>query len=168
MKRKTVVKAHVIRSAVAVITISAFFTLSLIAELSGDVEYIKQVKKMILYSLPLLLIAMPILALTGKKLAGKSQNPIVLAKQSRMKIIAINGMVLIGLAIFLYFRSHYKAVDEVFLAAQIAEFGFGLTNLTLIGMNIRSGFKLSGSFKKSKPETERLIRSTRNVSLDKN
>jgi hypothetical protein len=148
MKRKTVVKAHIIGAIIAVITIATFFTFSLIAEINGDEAFIKQVKKGILFSLPLLLVAMPMLNITGNKLAAKSQNPIVLAKRRRMKFVLVNGITLISLACFLYYRSHYQAIDGFFLTAQIAEFALGLTNLTLIGMNIKSGFQLSGRLKK--------------------
>ena len=144
MKRKTVVKAHIIGSIIAAITITMFFTFSLIAEIKGDETFIKQVKEGILFSLPLLLVAMPMLNITGNKLAGESQNPIVLAKRRRMKFVLANGITLISLACFLYYRSHYQAIDGIFLTAQIAEFTLGLTNLTLIGINIKNGIQLSG------------------------
>jgi hypothetical protein len=92
---------------------------------------------------------MPALGATGNILAGKSQNPIVLAKKRRMRFVFVNGLTLISLACFLYYRSHYQTIDGVFLAAQIAEFVLGLTNLTLIGLNIKSGFQLSGRLKRN-------------------
>ena len=151
MKRKTLVKIHVIATVIATLTIGSFFISSLVAELSGDETRIRDVKAAILFALPLLLVAMPAVGLTGNKLAGKSQNTIVLAKRKRMKFVFINGMVLVSLACFLYYRSHYQTIDGIFLTAQIAEFALGLTNLILIGLNSKSGFQLSGRFKKMKP-----------------
>jgi len=144
MKRKTVVKAHLIASVVAVLTITTFLSLSLIAEIRGDETFIKTVKAFILYGLPVLIFTMPALKITGEKLAGKSTNPLVLEKVKRMKIVVINGVGLILFAIFLFYRSHYKAIDDIFLVAQTLEFGLGLANLSLIILNVRSGLKLSG------------------------
>ena len=53
MKRKTIVKTHIIATAIAVLTISCFFSLSLIVEITGNQEFIKQVKTGILYCLPI-------------------------------------------------------------------------------------------------------------------
>ena len=149
MKRKNLVRIHIIATIIAAITIASFFISSLAAEINGSETAIREVKEGILYSLPVLLIAMPALGATGNILAGKSQNPIVLAKKRRMKFVFVNGLTLISLACFLYYRSHYQTIDGVFLAAQIAEFVLGLTNLTLIGLNIKSGFQLSGRLKRN-------------------
>src|SRR4028118_1917765 len=98
MKGKTLIKIHVIVSVIAVITIATFFVSSLVAEIKGEETLIRKVKEAIFLSLPVLLIAMPALGATGNKLAGKSQNPIVLVKQKRMKFIFVNGITLISLA----------------------------------------------------------------------
>lgn len=152
MKRKTIVRVHLIATIIATITIATFFTISLIAELRGDESFIKSVKAFILYTLPVMVIAMPALKITGDKLAGKSKNPIVLKKMNRMKFVIVNGIILVSLAGFLYYRSHYQNIDGVFLTAQIAEFAFGLANLTLIILNARDGMQLSGRLAK-RPST---------------
>lgn len=148
MKRKTIITAHFVATIIAGITIMTFFSLSLVAEIKGDIQFIKNVKAFILYALPVMVIAMPMLKITGDKLAGKSINAIILAKKKRMKLMIVNGIGLITLAVFLYFRSHFHEIDHVFFIAQIAEFGFGLGNLTLIVLNARSGLQLSGKLKR--------------------
>ncbi|MBT30934.1 MAG: hypothetical protein CMO01_14845 [Thalassobius sp.] len=148
MKRKNLVKIHLLATTIAVITILTFFTSSVFAELNGDETIFKTVKTSIFYALPLLLIAMPTLGISGNKLAGKSTNQEVLKKQKRMKLIVFNGIVLISLASFLYYQANFKAIDAVFLYAQLAEFAFGIGNLVLIGLNIKSGLVLSGRLKK--------------------
>lgn len=148
MKRKNIVKAHFIATIAAGITIVTFFSLSLVAELRGDVQLIKNVKAFILYALPVMVVAMPMLKITGDKLAGKSTNPIILAKKKRMKLMIINGICLITLAVFLYYRSHFHTIDNVFFIAQLAEFVFGLGNLTLIFLNAKNGMQLSGKLKR--------------------
>ncbi|SNZ01176.1 hypothetical protein [Flagellimonas pacifica] len=147
MKRKNLLALHIAATIIGTITISTFFILSLRAELVADKMQIKAVKTGILYALPILVIAMPSLAISGKKLAGKSKHPIILKKLKRMKLVMINGIILISLVIFLYYRAIYKSIDNIFLYAQIAELIFGLSNLTLIGINIKSGLQLSGKLK---------------------
>lgn len=150
MIRKTIVTVHLIATIVAVLTITTFFSISLFAEIKGDEEVIKRVKAFILYALPVMILAMPALKITGDKLAGKSKSPLIVAKAKRMKFVMVNGVMLISLAIFLYYRSHYQEIDSIFLVAQIAEFGFGLFNLSLIFMNARAGMQLSGKLKHTK------------------
>ena len=148
MERKIWVRVHLIATVLAVFIVSTFFIASLVAELNGDPVFIRGVKRGILYSLPLLIFVMPALAITGNKLARRSKSPQVLRKQQRMRWVGINGFMLVSLAIFLYYRSHYHDIDRAFLFAQLAEFVLGLTNLVLIALNARSGLQLSGRLKK--------------------
>ncbi len=75
MNRKVLLRLHLFATVIAVLTISCFFSFSLIAEILGETNFIRQVKSGILYGLPLLVMAMPVLGLTGTQLAGASQNP---------------------------------------------------------------------------------------------
>ena len=149
MKRKTILKAHIIATSIAILTIGCFFSFSLIAEIKGSQEFIKQVKTGILYCLPVLLFVMPMLGITGKKLAGKSKSPIVATKMKRMKFVALNGIILSSLAVYLYLRAINDNIDSTFLYVQILELLFGAVNLTLIGLNIKAGMKLSGRIKRN-------------------
>jgi len=147
MNRKSLAKIHLAATMVAAITIVTFFTTSLTAELSGDFEIIKQVKFLILCVIPLLIVAMAVLNITGTKLAGETQNIQILAKKKRMKWMMVNGVGLISLAVFLFYQSHYRNMNSTFILAQIAEFILGLANLILISLNVKSGLKLSGKLK---------------------
>lgn len=149
MKRKTLVRIHVSTTIIATLTIAFFFVSSATAEIVGDETFIKKVKEVIFFLLPVMIVTMPILGITGNKLANKSQSPMVNGKRRRMKFIAVNGLILIFLASLLYYRSHYLAIDNMFLAIQFGELAFGFTNLLLIGMNIRDGLQLSGRLKKN-------------------
>lgn len=148
MKRKRILLLHIIATLGAVVTISTFFILSLRAEIIAEERLIKEVKTGILYSLPILIILMPSLAISGRKLAGQSKHPFILKKLTRMKFVMVNGMILVSLAVFLYYWANYVAIDSTFLFAQIAEFILGLSNLTLLGLNIKTGLQLSGKIKK--------------------
>ncbi|WP_292008588.1 hypothetical protein [Chryseobacterium sp.] len=143
MERKGIIRIHIIASIISFSTILIFFSMSLFAEINGNEGLIKNVKRNILVGLPLMIITMPALAITGKKLAGKSQNILILIKQKRMKFILANGILLILLAGFLYYYSHYIALNTTFLIFQLLEFFCGLANLTMIGMNIKDGIQLS-------------------------
>ena len=149
MNRRSTLKIHLGATAIAMLTISAFFTFSLIAEVSGYVSFIKTVKRSILYALPIMLIAMPALAFTGKQLAGNSKHPKVIEKMNRMKFIMLNGLILIAHAIYLYYHAHYQVIDNTFMMIQFSELFFGGLNLTLIGLNIRAGMLLSGRLSKA-------------------
>ncbi|WP_237608950.1 hypothetical protein [Aequorivita xiaoshiensis] len=144
MKRSKIVTVHIMATVIAGFTISCFFSFSLIAEILGEDLFIKQVKTGILYCLPILVITMPMLAISGKKLAESSKSLIVAKKMKRMKFIALNGVVLILLAIYLYYHAIYKTIDSAFLYVQIVELLIGAVNLRLIVLNINSGLKLSG------------------------
>lgn len=148
MKRKQILKAHVVATAASMITISVFFSASLWAEIYGSTEQIQSIKAGILYFLPVMLIAMPVLGITGNKLAGNSQNPMVLEKKSRMKWIFINGLLLISLAVTLYVISRNGMLDNTFLTLQIIELILGPINFFLMALNVRSGLLLSGKIKK--------------------
>ena len=148
MKRKLLVGLHVTATGVATLVIATFFISSLLAELSGDLNGIKLVKRCILYALPILILAMPTLAITGSKLAGNTSTKYVKRKKRRMKLVMLQGLLLIGLAVFLYYQSHMKSINDTFLIAQSAELIFGLINLTLIGLNAKDGLALSGRFDK--------------------
>lgn len=144
MKRTKIVKVHLTATIIAVLTIINFFGFSLFAEILGQDLFIQQVKTGILYCLPILIVVMPILAISGNKLAGSSRNPLIINKMKRMKFIALNGLILILLAIYLYYHATFKTIDSTFLYVQIVELLFGAVNLGLIAMNINAGLKLSG------------------------
>jgi hypothetical protein len=150
MKRKTLVMIHIAATIIAAITIGTFFLSSVVAEIDGNETFIREVKERILFTLPVLLMAMPAIGITGNKLAGNSQSPQVKTKQRRMKFVFVNGLTLIILASFLYYHSHYKTIDTVFMVAQLVELVLGLTNLVLISLNIKSGLQLSGRIRRIK------------------
>lgn len=144
MKRNSILKFHLLATLIAIITISTFFISSLIAEIRGDVEFIKTVKTTIFYCLPIQLIVMPTLGITGKKLAGNSKSKVIIQKLKRSKQVMLNGILLLLLATFLFYWSNYQKVDSLFLVIQLIEFFLGLFNLTLIILNVKAGMKLSG------------------------
>lgn len=154
MKRKNLIKIHIICTAIGGLTLLSFFTSTLVSELLHDYDLIRNVKKTILWFLPLILITMPLIAFSGIRLAGKSKSPIYIKKLNRMRIIAFNGIFLIFLAIYLFIKSRTGEFDNFFWIAQILELLLGAINLTLIILNIKLGFDLKGRFRKRTTTTK--------------
>ena len=144
MKRKLVVKIHLISTVIAGLTISSFFTATIISEVINDTLLIMAVKEKIFYALPVLLISMPSVGVSGIKLTGQYKSPVHVAKLKRMKMIAFNGILLILLATYLYISSRDGVLGQLFWVAQILELTLGATNLFLITRNIKAGFVLKG------------------------
>lgn len=150
MKRNIRTSIHKIAAASAMLMIILFFTSSFIAELTANEVFIIRVKTGIFYTLPLMLIVMPVLGLSGNQLAAKSRHPLVQQKTKRMKWIAFNGMLLVTLAVLLYLRAKSGRIDNIFQLLQLTELLVGGTNLVLMSLMVRDGKRLSGSKKKMK------------------
>jgi hypothetical protein len=130
---------HKVAGMLALFIILIFFSSSLYAEINGDHALIKAVKTFILYGIILLFIIMPVTVISGRKLSGKSISIVLDRKINRMKLIAINAIALILLAITLYYRATHNLIDHTFVTIQIIEFVFGLTNAALLTLMIRDG-----------------------------
>lgn len=139
MNSKTTKTIHKTAGILALIVILAFFSSSLYAEIDGDQELIKLVKTGILYGILLLFVIMPATVVTGRKLAGKQTSTVLNRKTIRMRLIAANAIILIILAITLYFRATNNMIDHTFVIIQLVEFLFGLSNAGLLILMIRDG-----------------------------
>lgn len=148
-KRKIFRKIHKVCGILALLTISSFFLSSLYAEINGSHSVIRVIKTYIVFTIPLMLVLMPTCAITGKKMAGKSKSTIVKSKSNRVKFIALNGIILITLAIILYQRAINGKIDNTFLTIQIIEFIFGFTNIYMLFLMIKDGRILAGKVKKN-------------------
>ncbi|WP_070963939.1 hypothetical protein [Vibrio sonorensis] len=136
---------HRSASFVATACIAMFFFSSLLAELSGSVEWIKTVKSLIVF--PGLFILIPAVAATGATgfmLAGKRRGRVIEAKKKRMPFVALNGIfVLIPAAYFLNEWAAAEAFNTRFYMVQVLELTAGLFNLVLMVLNIKDGRKFT-------------------------
>lgn len=140
-------KLHPIAGIVAFLTILGFWLSTIIVELGGDPTAIASVKLVILWGLLLLIPAIATAGITGFRIGGKSQRPDVAIKRKRMPLIAFNGvLVLVPCAIVLQQRASAGLFDTTVTAVQALELIAGAANLTLLGLNIRGGFRLSRRF----------------------
>jgi len=130
----------------ATLCIALFFSSTIFVELLGSYESIATLKSLIVT--PGLFILVPAIAMTsasGLALAKSRDGILIKSKISRMPFIAINGLViLLPAAIFLNIWAASGMFDTRFYLVQGLELIVGLINLTLMGMNMRDGLKLSG------------------------
>ncbi|SOD97700.1 hypothetical protein [Spirosoma fluviale] len=142
MNRRSLSQVHAAAGLIAWCLIASFFIGSLISELSGNPTWIVVVKRTIFYSMWAMVLLVPVAALTGRKLAGKSCNVVVVRKRKRMRWIAPNGLLLLTLGSYLYYKASQGQFDPFFRSAQLVELALGLTNLVLLGLMIRDGYRL--------------------------
>ena len=144
-------RIHSLAGLLATLTVATFFSISLISEIFGSKETIATVKALIV--MPGLLVLIPAVVATGISgvvLSRSRQGRLVAAKKKRMPFIAANGvLILVPCAIFLDRWAAAGTFDTTFYWVQGLEFLAGVTNLGLMGLNIRDGLKMSGAFRKS-------------------
>ena len=142
-------QAHFTAGLLATLTIATFFLSTVIVELFGSLEAVATVKALIV--MPGLFILVPAIAATGGSgffLSKSHQGRLVETKKKRMPIIAANGLlVLVPCAIFLDRWAAAGTFDDTFYLVQGLELLAGAANLTLMGMNMRDGLKMSGRFR---------------------
>lgn len=145
-------KIHLIAGLLATLTIATFFMGTLAVELFGTAESVALVKALIV--MPGLLILVPAIAITGGSgmyLSKSRRGRLVESKKKRMPFIAANGLlVMIPCAIFLNRWAAAGTFDTAFYVVQALELLVGAVNLSLMGMNVRDGFTMSGRVRASK------------------
>jgi len=143
---------HRIAAFTAFLCIATFFLATLIVETFATLETVTHLKSLIVW--PGLFILVPAIAITGASgflLAQSRKGKLVQLKQKRMPFIGINGVfILIPCAIFLDRWASIGNFDNTFYTVQGIELIAGAINLTLMMMNIRDGFKMSGRFRSSR------------------
>nr|WP_210272810.1 hypothetical protein [Chthonobacter rhizosphaerae] len=136
---------HPVAGALALLTILAFWTATVVSELSGDPAAVLAVKTAILQGLVVLVPAMAAVGITGMRLGGRARHPLVAAKRRRMPVIAANGLlVLAPAAVYLQAKAAAGAFDSSFLLVQAVEFVAGAVNIALLGLSFRDGLRLKG------------------------
>lgn len=137
---------HPIAGALALLTILTFWTSTAITELFGSIQAIITVKSLIPWGFLILVPAMALAGGTGFKIGGKWRGKLVTAKKKRMPIIAANGiLVLIPAALFLSWKAQAGQFDTTFYAVQLIELVAGATNITLLGLNMRDGLRMTAA-----------------------
>ncbi len=139
-------RAHLVAGVLATACIATFFLATVLVEAVASPVAVARLKSLIV--MPGLWILVPAIAIAGGSgfFLGRSRcGRLVDAKKKRMPFIAANGiLVLVPCAIVLDRWAAAASFDMMFYAVQAIELLAGATNLTLMGLNIRDGLRMSG------------------------
>ncbi|MFC3322649.1 hypothetical protein [Mesorhizobium cantuariense] len=140
---------HPIAGALAFLTIATFWLSTAVAELFASEATVVVVKTAIPWGFLLLIPALAAAGGSGFASAKGRRAGLVGTKIKRMPWIAANGLlVLIPSALFLASKAKAGEFDTSFYAVQALELAAGATNITLLGLNMRDGFKMKGRFRR--------------------
>ncbi|ETA51794.1 hypothetical protein [Ponticoccus alexandrii] len=135
---------HPIAGGIATLLIASFWISTVITELLGNAAQIAAVKTAIPWGFLLLVPSLAATAATGVIRSGGRKGGIVGRKLRRMPIIAANGvLILIPAALFRSMKARMGDLDSAFYAVQTIELLAGAANLTLLGMNMRDGLRMT-------------------------
>jgi len=138
-------RIHAAAGVIGFLCILTFWSSTVASELFGSHETIAAVKHAVLWGMLVLVPSMAAAGGTGFKLLGSRADALALAKKRRMMVIGPNGvLVLIPCAFYLANLAAKGQFTATFYAVQAIELLAGLVNLTLMGLNIRDGLRLTG------------------------
>jgi hypothetical protein len=137
-------KIHAIAGVIGFLTILTFWSSTLWSELFGSPETIAWVKGMILKGMFILIPTMAVVGVSGMALGKKSFHPLAKKKKKRMPIIGANGLlILVPAAFYLEAQAAAGIFDTCFYTVQVIELIAGAINLSLMGINIRDGLRIT-------------------------
>ena len=140
---------HPVAGALAIVTIATFWISTALSEAFGSHATVTTVKTLIPWGFVILIPALAAAGGSGFVLSKGRRAGLVGAKARRMPFIAANGiLVLIPAALFLAAKARDGAFDGAYWAVQGLELAAGATNLFLLGLNMRDGFKLKGRLRR--------------------
>ncbi|MEX3011722.1 hypothetical protein [Hoeflea sp. TYP-13] len=146
-------RIHAIAGVVGFLTILSFWTSTVTVELFGTPAAIAAVKSWILSGMFVLIPAMAIVGATGMSLGRKRRDRLTKVKKTRMPVIAANGLViLVPAAFYLASKANAGDFDDWFYAVQAVELIAGAANLTMMGLNIRDGLKMTRRIGQAAPQ----------------
>ena len=141
---------HPVAGALALATILSFWLSTLLSELFASTAVITTVKTMIPWGFLILVPAMALAGMSGFRLGKTWRGPVVAQKRKRMPMIAANGIVvLIPAALYLASKAQAGQFDTSFYIVQVIELIAGAVNITLLGLNMRDGLRLSGKLRRA-------------------
>lgn len=140
---------HPVAGAIAIITIATFWLSTALTELFASQAIVTSVKTAIPWGFLLLIPSLAAAGGTGFALAQGRRAGLIGAKVKRMPFIAGNGLlILIPSALFLASKARGAEFDVGFYAVQALELIAGVTNIALLGLNMRDGLRMKGWFRR--------------------
>lgn len=145
---------HAVAGTTAMLMILAFWVSTFVSELWLDQGAIVAVKHTIaVYGVVAFVLAMAATGGTGFSLGKARSGRLLVGKQRRMPLIALNGLVImIPSALYLNAKAAAGEFDPLFYAVQALELTVGLVQLALMGMNFRDGLRLAGRLRPRLPQ----------------
>ena len=135
---------HPLAGMIALLTIATFWLSTAISELFLSQAAVVAVKTAIPWGFLLLVPALAAVGGSGFVLSQGGRQGLIGTKLKRMPFIAANGLlVLIPAALFLAGKAQAGAFDTMFYVVQVVELIAGATNITLLGLSMRDGMKLT-------------------------
>lgn len=144
-------RLHILAASLALITICTFWLSTVITELLLPHAAVIGLKKALPWGFFVLIPAMAVAGITGSKLARGRTGGLIGTKLKRMQLVAANGLlVLVPSALFLAWRAGQDNLDTAFYAVQVLELVAGAANITLLGLNMRDGRKLTAGKRRAR------------------
>ncbi|MES0862573.1 hypothetical protein ABLN87_09460 [Ruegeria sp. SCPT10] len=142
-------KIHAIAGGIGFVMILLFWTSTITSELFASHEAVATVKALILKGMFILIPAMAIAGGSGMAMGQKRKDALTKAKKTRMPVIALNGLlILVPAAWFLAGKAATGEFDSTFYTVQVIELIAGAANLTMMGLNIRDGLRMTGKIQR--------------------
>ena len=142
---------HRFAGIIALLTIATFWLSTVFAELFASDATVRAVKMAVPWGFFFLVPALAAAGASGFAAAKGKRGRVIDKKIRRMPFIAGNGLlVLIPSAFFLSSKASAAEFDATFYVVQVIELIAGATNIMLLGLNMRDGFKLTGRFRSKK------------------
>ena len=142
-------RIHAIAGGIGFVMILLFWISTATSELFASHETIATVKALILNGMLILIPAMAIAGGSGMAMGRKRKDALTKAKKTRMPVIALNGLlILVPAAWFLAGKAAAGEFDSSFYAVQVIELIAGAANLTMMGLNIRDGLRMTGKIRR--------------------
>lgn len=143
MSRTTLRRLHGAASLVAFGIVAMFLSATVAVEVFGGSAEIETVKHWIVRALIVLVPAVGLAGLSGRRLAGGPRSRLVRLKLKRMQLIAATGLlVLVPCAFALDHLAAHGRLGATFAAVQVIELVAGASNLALLGLNFRDGMAM--------------------------
>lgn len=135
---------HAMAGLIAIAMIVLFIVATLYSEFSGNRDLIFVVKRGIAFpGIEILVCVMVLAGGSGRSLAKSRSVALAAKKARRMRFVALNGIaILIPCAILLAYWATYGILTARFYVVQSIEILAGLTNLTMLVLNMRDGLLL--------------------------
>ncbi|MBG6156879.1 hypothetical protein IWQ52_002704 [Labrenzia sp. EL_159] len=142
-------RIHAAAGGLGFLMVLIFWTSTVISETFATGADVTVVKSAILMGMFILIPALIVAGGSGMAMGATRTDPLTMAKKRRMPVIAGNGLlILVPCAFFLEGRASAGQFDTVFYAVQAVELFAGALNLTLMGLNIRDGLRMTGRLSK--------------------